>query len=125
MNINLNYKIIEMNELKYVTFIPKGMNLNGARAIIFNGMFNHKDIVIAMLILEQGTVHGAGFMVLTPDIKVWGQSESLRVGIQPEDEMIIMNTLTRNHTLTDLKAWGDFNPDQLNLFDDLAAERED
>lgn len=91
-----------MNEIKYVIVIPRGMNKNGARAILFNGMINHKDMVQTILATKEFVLHSAGFCTVFPEIKAWGRSESLEVGSRKDDAEVINRTLRHNHTVTDM-----------------------
>lgn len=97
-----------MNELKYVILIPKGMNVHGARAIIFNGLFNHKDIAVMSCATGRAKVHSAGFLTLTAGegkIKCFGYSESLNVGSKVGDAEIVERTLRGMHGVFDMIAY--------------------
>ena len=97
-----------MNEIKYVIIIPRGMNIHGARAIIFNGMLNHADIAEATIKREAGKVHSAGFCNLTKGKvkRIYGTSTSLGLGPQPGDEAVIERTREGRHSAFDLMAFG-------------------
>lgn len=96
-----------MNELKYVIVIPRGMNVYGARAILFNGMLNHADVVEATLKRGAAEVYSAGFCAIKRGKvnRVWGHSSSLDIGSKPNDDAIIMRTLDGRHTAFDLMAF--------------------
>jgi len=93
-----------MNEIKYVILIPKGMNEQGARAMIFNGSMNHKEAVFYLTATGQFKVRSAGFCTVFPEIKAWGESVSLSVKSLDGDAEIIERTLKHNHSLTDMFA---------------------
>lgn len=96
---------LTMNELKYVILIPAGMNEMGARAILFNGLMNHKDAVHALLSSRRFRLHSAGFCTIFPNVKAWGRSESLNIESAEGDADIINRTLRHQHTLTDVLAY--------------------
>ena len=93
-----------MNDLKYVIIIPPGMELSGARAIIFNGLINHCDVVSQSMLDYGFKVHSAGFFCFedkdTTKVKVWGKSESLGVECDEIiDRITILLTVNRSHPL--------------------------
>ena len=95
-----------MNDIKYVIMIPKGMNIHGARAIIFNGIFNHKDIAHISVVARVGKVHSAGFVSFSEEgIKCFGSSDSLGVGCKTGDAAIVERTLTGTHGIMDMLAY--------------------
>jgi hypothetical protein len=89
-----------MNELKYIIVTPDGFNtIMGARAIIFNGLFNHCDMVPPRV-----TVESAGFMKLGKNghsiVTCYGRSESLDLDSNPNfDSIIVTRTLIQQHPL--------------------------
>lgn len=89
-----------MNDLKYLIWVPPGFDeIRGARAIIFNGLINHSDMVP-----PEGEVIRGGFIrnTKTRDIDKMichGKSESLGVeSNKAMDTMIVRATLTGTHT---------------------------
>lgn len=96
-----------MNELKYVIVIPKGFNEFGARAIIFNGLMNHIDMVRFLIEKRDFTVHSAGFLDLSEGVRCYGDSESISKYLQKEvksdpvfDNIIVSQTLLKRHPLS-------------------------
>ena len=87
-----------MNELKYIIVTPKGFSkIMGARAIIFNGVFAHKDMVP-----PHCTVESAGFCTIEKNghsiATCYGKSDSLNVASDPLfDSIIITRTLSKAH----------------------------
>lgn len=88
-----------MNEIKYVIVTPPGFNkIMGARAIVFNGLITHADMVPPEFKIES-----AGFCYLsfsTGSLKIicHGESESLKVASDSVlDPIIIYRTLTGKH----------------------------
>ncbi len=93
-----------MNELKYIIVIPPGFNEQlGARAIIFNGLIVHKE-----MIPKGFKCFSAGFLTFTFNLDLnkgldggvycYGKSESIGIKSCPAfDAMIIKRTLTRTH----------------------------
>lgn len=88
-----------MNDLKYVIVVPKGFASLSGRAIIFNGIINHCDVVKGLP--EGWRTISAGFMKFdhfSDDIntlQVWGKSESLGIESDPVlDKILIRQTLS-------------------------------
>lgn len=95
-----------MNELKYVCVIPPGFNEIGARAIIFNGLINHIDMVRFLIEKRGFTVMSAGFIDISNGIKCYGESESISSYLNkkvnsdnPLSNIIVSQTLTKQHPL--------------------------
>lgn len=93
-----------MNDLKYIVVIPPGFNEQGARAIIFNGLVVHSQMVPQQ---QKMKVVGAGFMRLgikkgTSELQVqcFGESTSLNISSRKQDAEIVRRTLTRRHPMT-------------------------
>lgn len=95
-----------MRELKYIIFLlPAGIK----RAIVFSAMFSHHAIAQSTRIegMKSGwKVYSAGFCSIKSyipasrvdkqvTVEVYGESESLGLGSQFDDAMIIERTLSR------------------------------
>ena len=102
--------VIDMRDLKYIIVKPKGLE---ARAIVFNGMFNHSDIWLgAKKSFRECKLISAGFVifesyheVLGQIVKTYGGSESLtklldrNVLSLDDDNFIIEDTINRRHIM--------------------------
>ena len=89
-----------MNDLKYVIVIPIGMNELGARAIIFNGMINHRDVTgLNYIPFSAGFCSFDSSSGVSIIIKTWGRSESLGLESKEGDDIIIQRTLTNTHPI--------------------------
>jgi len=89
-----------MNDLKYI--IVEQLRSSGIkRAIIFNGMINHCEVVPNekyWKVISAGFCQVSGMMSM--DVKVWGKSVSLGdLPSQPEDAEIIMRTVNCLHVM--------------------------
>lgn len=81
-----------MRDLKYI--IVQLSSILEPKAIIFNGEITHNSMV------PRGyKVISAGFCIIYPHVKVYGESTSLNIKSKESDADAIYKTLTRNHII--------------------------